>query len=138
MINSRDLEELEPATRAKCKMFIAKCKEAGIDALVTSTYRDYESQDALFARGRTAPGKRVTNVEGGQSFHNFRVAFDFVPVVDGKPMWEDIGLFTRCGVIAESCGLEWGGRWTRFKDMPHCQYTGGKTLKQFQEARNGT
>ena len=137
MINSRDLDDLEPVTQLKCRQFIGKCKEVGLDVLITSTYRDYESQDALFARGRTAPGKRVTNAEGGQSVHNFRVAFDFVPIVEGKAMWEDSKLFERCGKIAESCGLEWAGRWKGFKELAHCQYTGGKTLRQFQEAYNG-
>ena len=34
--------------------------------------------------------------------------------------------------IAESVGLEWGGRWTKFIDKPHCQYTGGLTIAQFK------
>lgn len=137
MINSRDLDDLEPVTALKCKQFIAKCHEAGVDVLITSTYRDHESQDALYARGRTAPGPKVTNAQGGQSFHNFRVAFDFVPIVDGKAMWNDLNEFKRCGKIAEALGLEWGGSWAKFKDYPHCQYTKGKTLKDLQEAHRG-
>jgi peptidoglycan L-alanyl-D-glutamate endopeptidase CwlK len=134
MINSRKLEDLAPSVRKKAEMFLAACEAAGIDILITSTYRDHESQDALYAKGRTAPGNKVTNAKGGQSFHNWRVAFDFVPMENGKPDWNDIELFTRCGEIAERCGLEWGGRW-KFKDMPHCQYTGGLKLADFQNGR---
>lgn len=138
MINSRDIAELEPVTQGKCKQFLKKCAEAGIDVIITSTFRDFESQDALYAKGRTAPGPRVTNAQAGESFHNYRVAFDFVPVVDGKAMWNDNKAFETCGKIAEACGLEWAGRWKTFKEMAHCQYLGGKTLKDFQKAHHGT
>jgi peptidoglycan L-alanyl-D-glutamate endopeptidase CwlK len=112
--------------------FIAKCAADGIDVIITSTYRDAESQAALYAQGRTAPGKRVTNAKAGQSYHNYRCAFDFVPIVNGKAAWNDSALFERCGKIAESVGLEWAGRWTRFREAAHCQYTGGLTLAQLQ------
>ena len=133
MINSRDIAELLPAVQVKCTGFVQKCKEAGIDVIITSTFRDFESQDALYAKGRTAPGKIVTNAQGGDSYHNYRVAFDFVPVVDGKAMWDDTKVFQQCGLIAEACGLEWAGRWKSFKEMAHCQFTGGKTLKQLRD-----
>lgn len=129
MINSRDLNELLPVVKAKADSFIAACKAHGIDVLITSTYRDFESQNALYAQGRTAPGAKVTNARAGQSFHNFRVAFDFVPIVNGRAQWNDIATFNKCGELAESVGLEWAGRWKTFKELAHCQYTGGLTLK---------
>ena len=132
MINSRDLKDLHPIVQAKAQAFIHSCKKAGIDVLITSTYRDNESQNALYAQGRTSPGQKVTNAKAGQSWHNYRVAFDFVPIVNGKAQWNDIGLFAKCGEIAEAHGLEWAGRWKTFKEYAHCQYTGGKTLAQLQ------
>jgi peptidoglycan L-alanyl-D-glutamate endopeptidase CwlK len=120
---------------AKASAFVTACRAAGIDVLITSTYRDNESQNALYAQGRTNLGKRVTNAKGGQSMHNHRVAFDFVPIVNGKAMWDDARAFRRCGVIAQSLGLEWGGSWTSFPDLPHCQYTGGLTLAQLQAGK---
>jgi peptidoglycan L-alanyl-D-glutamate endopeptidase CwlK len=89
----------------------------------------------LYAQGRTAPGKKVTNAKGGQSFHNWKVAFDFCPIVNGKPNWNDVALYTKCGEIAESVGLEWAGRWKSFKELAHCQYTGGLTLHDFQQGK---
>lgn len=135
MINSRNLDDLHPKVAAQCRAFIDKCKAQGIDVLITSTYRDAESQAALYAQGRSTPGKKVTNAKPGQSWHNWRVAFDFVPIVHGKAQWNDVATFERCGKIAESVGLEWAGRWTRFKELAHCQYTGGLKLADFQAGK---
>lgn len=135
MINSRKLEDLHPKVKTLCEQFIASCAKQNIDILITSTYRDIESQNALYAQGRTAQGKIVTNAKGGQSFHNYRVAFDFCPIVNGKAQWNDTALFTKCGEIGESLGLEWAGRWVKFKELAHCQYTNGVTLTDFQEGK---
>lgn len=131
MINSRNVNDLHPRTRDKALMFQQQCAERGIDIIFTSTYRDDESQEALYAQGRTKPGKIVTNVEGGHSFHNYGVAFDFVPVVNGKAVWDDDDLWEQCGVIGARCGLEWGGSWPHFRDRPHMQDTGGYTISDY-------
>lgn len=133
MVNSRKLEDLMPKVRAMAEAWVKECDEAGIDVLVTSTFRDNESQNALYAQGRTAPGNKVTNAKGGQSFHNYHCALDFVPLVNGKPNWNDTKLFTKCGEIAEKHGFEWAGRWKSFKELAHIQYTGGLTLAQLQK-----
>lgn len=135
MINSRNVSDLHPKVAILCREFIDKCTTEGIDIIITSTYRDFASQQALYNQGRTAPGKKVTNAKPGQSFHNYRVAFDFAPQVNGKIPWNDVALFTKCGEIAESVGLEWAGRWKKFKELAHCQYTNGLTLKDFQSGK---
>lgn len=132
MINSRKIEDLHPKVAAMCKRFVEECDKTGIDVLITSTYRDNESQNALYAQGRTKAGPKVTNAKAGESFHNYRVAFDFVPIVNGKADWNNTITFGKCGAIAESIGLEWAGRWVKFKELAHCQYTGGLTLADFK------
>lgn len=134
MINSRELSDLHPRVREKAKAFVAACKKAGIDVLITSTYRDNESQAELYAQGRTKPGKRVTNAKAGESYHNYRLAFDFVPIVNGKCQWGDDKLFARVGAIGESVGLEWAGRWATFKELAHLQEPGLK-LADLQAGR---
>ena len=62
MINSRSLDDLLPQVKERVEKFIANCKSHNIDLLVTSTYRDFESQAALYAQGRTTPGNIVTNI----------------------------------------------------------------------------
>ena len=133
MINSRKIADLEPGVAILCRAFVNKCLEEGIDIIITSTYRDYESQNALYAQGRTVHGRKVTGAKGGESYHNFRLAFDFAPIKNGKINWKDEELFRKCGVIAESVGLEWAGRWMKNNELAHCQHTFGKTLEQLRE-----
>ena len=135
MINSRDLKDLDPYVAGLAKQFIAACKKQGIDLLVTSTYRDNESQDALYAQGRTKAGRIVTNAKAGQSFHNYRIAFDVVPIVNGKPQWNDFRTFQKIGAIGKSVGLDWGGDWKSIKDYPHFQWTGGLSLAQLKAGK---
>lgn len=135
MINSRKITDLHPKVAMLCQQFIDNCAKNGIDIIITSTYRDDESQTALYAQGRSTPGKKVTNAKAGQSFHNYRIAFDFCPVVNGKAQWNNAATFTKCGEIAEQIGLEWAGRWKSFKELAHCQFTGGLTLKDLQAGK---
>ena len=134
MINSRSISELLPPVRARAQAFIDACAAQSIDLLITSTYRDDECQASLYAQGRTSPGSRVTNAEPGKSMHNWRVALDVVPLRAGKPVWGTTGadaqLWKRVGQIGESVGLEWAGRWSKFREFPHFQYTGGLTLSR--------
>ena len=130
MINSRDVYELLPRVQAKCIAFQSNCRREGIDILITSTFRDNESQARLYAQGRTIPGKIVTNANAGKSFHNYRVAFDFVPLVNGKAIWDDEELWVKCGELGQKAGLEWGGSW-KFKDMPHMQDTNNLTIENY-------
>ena len=134
MINSRKLEDLLPPVRERVEQMIAACKAEGIDLLVTSTYRDNASQDALYAQGRTAPGRIVTNARAGQSYHNYRCAVDVVPIRNGKAIWNAKDpVWQRIGALGKAAGLEWAGDWKRFKEFPHFQYTGGLKLAQLQK-----
>ncbi len=135
MITSRKLDDLLLPVKIKALDLIHACKEIGIDLLVTCTFRDGEAQNALYAQGRGAPGYIRTNARAGQSFHQFHVAFDVVPLRDGKPVWSTSGadaeLWQKIGALGEAQGLEWAGRWTRFREFPHFQFTGGLTLADF-------
>jgi peptidoglycan L-alanyl-D-glutamate endopeptidase CwlK len=134
MINSRNLDDLLPQVKIKVEQFIQACKDKGIDILITSTYRDMESQDALYEQGRTTQGRIVTNARGGDSYHNWRCAVDVVPIIGGKPDWDGSHpAWQQIGEIGEECGLEWAGRWKSFKELAHFQYTNGLTLAQLKE-----
>ena len=132
MINSRSLDDLIPPARVRVKAFIQACEDDGIHIIPTSTYRDNDSQDAIYAQGRTLPGNIVTNAKAGFSFHQYHCAVDIVPIVNGKCVWNDESLWERIAQHGEAQGLEWAGRWMSFKEKPHFQYTGGKTIKQLQ------
>ena len=131
MKNSRSLEDLHPGVRRRVEAFLAAARAQGIDLLVTSTYRDFESQQALYDQGRTQPGKIVTNAKPGRSWHNYGLAVDVVPLRNGKPVWDAKDpVWETVGKLGEAAGLEWAGRWTKFRELPHFQYTGGATLDQ--------
>ena len=110
--------------------------ELGIELIITSTLRDNEAQNELFAQGRTKAGRVVTNARGGDSFHNYAVAYDVVPVVAGKPIWEaENPIWQEVGRIGRECGLEWAGDWRSFREFPHFQFTNGLTLADFKAGR---
>ena len=133
MINSRKLEDLTPDAASRANKLIALCAAQGIDLLVTSTYRDFESQTALYNQGRDTDSKAkgekiVTKAKAGMSFHNYRVAFDVVPLVNGKPCWDNESVWQKIGAMGKTLGLEWAGDWKNFREFPHFQFTNGKSL----------
>lgn len=93
---SRKIEDLHPDLIPLCKQFLSDCKSAGVNILITCTYRSNDEQNALYAQGRTKSGKIVTYAKGGQSEHNYTIdgkprskAFDIVPLVNGKCVWRE-------------------------------------------------
>lgn len=125
MINSRSLDHLDPDARTVCMQHIIDCRSQGIEILVTSTWRDFEAQDALYAIGRTVHPERrvVTKARAGQSWHNYKCAWDVVPIVSGKAIWdENDPLWKEVVTIGKACGAEAGADWPLFKDLPHFQF----------------
>jgi phage tail protein X len=133
-LNQERLAQLHPGLARRGHSMVELCALAGIGVLVTQGLRSWAEQEALYARGRTAPpigpGYIVTKARGGQSFHNFGLAFDIV-VLDavGKADWDDSHpAWRKAARLGKSVGLAWGGDWKGFKDRPHFEYTGGLTL----------
>ncbi|MEY4763886.1 MAG: hypothetical protein RI907_559 [Pseudomonadota bacterium] len=110
------LPEVQPMARA----LVQKSAAAGIKIRILSGLRTYAEQDALYAKGRTAPGPKVTNARGGQSNHNFGIAFD-VGVFEGSAYLGESPKYKAVGVLGQELGLEWGGNWKDFADAPHFQ-----------------
>lgn len=117
-----DLKNLHPTLIAKMNKFITDCKAKGINVLITQGFRSFAYQNSLYEQGRTKPGRIVTNLKGGLGPHCYGWAFDFVLLENGKPDWNTRNKkWYLAGEIGEKCGLEWGGRWTKFIDLPHFQ-----------------
>ncbi|MCL5105693.1 MAG: M15 family metallopeptidase [Armatimonadetes bacterium] len=121
---------LDPEFVERLNLFEARLKHRKIDVIMTCGYRSTQEQDDLYARGRTRPGRIVTNARGGDSWHNYGLAADYAFVIDGKVTWD--GHWSIFGILAKECSLEWGGSWRRFKDRPHVQWTKGYTLAQMK------
>lgn len=116
----------------------------GVRLRFAYTLRTVEEQDALYAQGRTTAGKKVTNAKGGQSIHNYGLAFDIVLLYDkdGNGTFESASWDTKADFdkdkVADwmevtnhfkSIGWTWGGDWKRFPDYPHFEKTFGHTWK---------
>jgi peptidoglycan LD-endopeptidase CwlK len=132
---SRDIFHLHPIMQGKARQLIAKAELKGVQILIYCTYRSTAEQNILYAKGRTSPGQVLTWAKGGESKHNHTengvpaaLAFDCVPTLHGRPMWnltpETHKMWLILGKIALDVGLEWGGFWSKKKtDRPHFQIT---------------
>ena len=128
-----NIAALRKDAQGKAREWLLKCLGAGVNVKIICGNRTYQEQDALYAQGRTTAGSKVTNAPAGYSWHNFGVAWDFVVFdANGEPQWES-PLMEKCGRIAESLGLEWGGSWTTFQDTPHIQLKGLPTLAEARQ-----
>jgi peptidoglycan LD-endopeptidase CwlK len=133
MINSRKIEDLTPEAQAMFLKFKEAMDAAGIRFVVTSTYRDQEMQDYLWASGRTRKGPILTKVR--HSRHQDREAWDIAIIgSDGVISWDvkvdaDKDLipdYLEAAKIGESLGLTAGGLYKGdFKDWPHYELSRG-------------
>lgn len=126
-----DLSCLKPKVRALARALQEACKREGFLITISYGFRSCEEQEALYAKGRTEPGSIVTNARGGESFHNYGVAFDIRPVASSPEERERLRL--KAGPLGEALGLTWGGRWETFKDIPHFEYTLDYSLDDFKK-----
>lgn len=149
---SRSLDKLDQNFRVLVDLWVETLKDQGIDVLIYCTHRSIKDQNIEYRKGRSlsdikrkisslrnrgfdylanlldntrpqASRKRVTNAAGGESWHNYGLAIDFVPLINGKPAWSvkrNRKLWEKCILEAENIGLVCGHRW-RFKDSPHIQ-----------------
>lgn len=108
--------------------------------------RTIAEQDALYAKGRTLPGKKVTNAKGGSSYHNYGLAIDFCLLYDldgngsyEKLSWNVNNEWKTVALLFEDAGYEWGHRWSKLVDSPHLQKSFGYNwrglLKMYNEGK---
>ncbi|WP_459129829.1 M15 family metallopeptidase [Guggenheimella bovis] len=109
------LDELTPHTKAKALEFLERCREEGLDVVITETYRSDERQRVLYAKGRTTEGSIVTYTL--HSNHTSRRAFDICK--GGDDPYGDDAFFEQCARIGKEVGLDCGFYWKGFQDRPH-------------------
>ena len=84
-----DLDHLHPVVRRKVVAVQKKLDQENIPMRVFEAFRAPERQAFLYAKGRTAPGKKVTNAEPWESYHQYGVAADFVRFENGGWNWNN-------------------------------------------------
>ena len=111
----------------------------GVRLRFSQTLRTTKEQNDLYAQGRTVKGKIVTNAKGGQSYHNFGLAFDIVILYDRDnngsfetASWDLDKYFMQVVSFFKTKGWFWGGDFKYFKDNPHFEKTFGKTTAQLR------
>jgi peptidoglycan L-alanyl-D-glutamate endopeptidase CwlK len=106
---------------------------------VVQGLRTIEEQNALYAKGRTAPGPVVTKAKGGCSYHNYGLSIDCCWLwrqEDGSYKYDDVKSwsigpkFKKLVSWMKDNGYEWGGDWKTISDFPHFQKTMGYSWRQ--------
>ncbi len=118
--SERVIATLLPHVRPYARALFFKARELDITINIISGIRTFAEQDRLYAKGRTAPGAKVTNARGGYSNHNFGLAFD-VGIYSGNRYLPESPLYKAVGALGMELGLEWGGNWKTIVDQPHFQ-----------------
>jgi len=107
---------------------------AGVTVRILSGTRTYAEQNALYKQGRFGnPGPVVTKARGGQSNHNFGIAWD-IGIFDQGAYLPESPLYKQAGpvVLAATLGVEWGGNWVTIVDQPHYQLVTGMKISEVQ------
>lgn len=138
-LTERMIATLLPEVGALARELLASAKMHEIELCVTQAYRSSAEQAALYAKGRTAPGRIVTRAPPGYSWHEFRRAFDVAVVVGGKPTWpNDTALWATIGGLGKTLGLAWGGDFRTIIDRPHFEFHPGMTLTDARAGHDTT
>lgn len=110
------LPKAQEVARRWLKAATARARELGVEVRIIDANRTYAEQDKLFSKR-----PKVTNARGGQSWHNFGLAFDF-GVFKGSSYLGNSPHYKTLGALAKDIpNTTWGGTWTKLVDEPHIQ-----------------
>jgi peptidoglycan L-alanyl-D-glutamate endopeptidase CwlK len=119
----QNIMTLQLPAQEKARQLMSGLQKSGMGAIsarVISGTRTYAEQAEIYALGRIKPGRIVTKAAPGHSNHNFGIAWDIGLFQDGDYLEESPG-YKAAGQIGKGLGLEWGGDWSSFIDLPHYQ-----------------
>lgn len=122
-----DLQALHPYFRDKIIQLIQQCQDNGITLAIVETYRTHAKQHEYKTMGR-----KFTRSGAGRSKHQYGLAVDLVPIVDGQAQWDDKELWKKVGLTGERLGLRWGGRWRHPYDPGHFEWTNGLSTTELR------
>lgn len=129
---TRSLNSLKGIHPDLVKVMQEAIKDTPIDFTITDGVRTTAQQQALYAKGRTAAGSKVTNADGVKNKSNHQVksdgygyAVDLYPYIDGKVDFNDTHsleiIAAHIKATAKCLGIKigWGGDWVGAWDKPH-------------------
>ena len=115
--SAKNVATLHSRIQQVFRNWIAECqvlaKAHGYEYKAISGNRTWEEQAKIYAQGRSAPGKIVTNAKPGYSNHNYGIAVDMGVFKDGKYLdssnpSEAEAFHKKAATIAEKYNIEWG------------------------------
>jgi peptidoglycan L-alanyl-D-glutamate endopeptidase CwlK len=137
MTINRDFNYLHPTFKSLLIQLLDTCHDNGLDLYLFEGFRTFERQNELYAQGRTAPGRIVTQARAGYSMHCYGIAADLVfNTSQTASNWSWNGPYDQLGdIIANnfSDSLDWAGSWTSFRELPHVQLKIDYTASQLKE-----
>jgi peptidoglycan L-alanyl-D-glutamate endopeptidase CwlK len=128
--STRDLARLtgvHPALIAKIETIFVQMSGMGHPMFVAQGVRTVAQQQAIYAQGRTAPGKIVTNKDGVKFPSNHQPHADGLghavdcAFLGAKDPFDEHLPWQSYGLLVEAQGLRWGGRWSHPHDAPHAE-----------------
>ena len=126
---------LQPKAQVAARQFMILAKDAPFQVKLISGTRSYAEQNVLFNKR-----PKVTRARGGQSNHNFGIAWDVGIFVkgqyyEGKNAKETKAYVDLSKLIMPTMDklLTWGGNWKSIVDMPHYELTTNKNITQVRK-----
>jgi len=147
-IGSRTLKTvntLEANFQRRTRQWLEEMIQTGIRPLIYTGLRTMEEQAALFAIGRSKPGKIVTKARPGESYHNYGMAFDWVPMKPAAKVdlfqadWDDetafklgerVGVTFGLNAISFETGHLQDGRYATWRDIPQSKESSGTKIAE--------
>ena len=132
------IAQAHPKIREELKQYYIQCNNLlpkGVRLRFAYVYRSIAEQNVLYNQR-----PKVTNAKGGQSIHNYSLAFDYVIMLDKDNNgtfetieWDLKSPYHKVVVdYFKSKGYEWGGSWRSFPDFPHFQKAFGHTWQSLK------
>lgn len=123
--SAKIVADLQPEFGQQVYRWINDCAAEKLPVYLVEGLRSFARSNELYAQGRTKPGAIVTRAKGGKSYHNFGLAVDCVlRDARGQPTWDfdpEGPVWKRVVTLAKQRGMQWGGDWRGFRDIPHFQ-----------------
>jgi peptidoglycan L-alanyl-D-glutamate endopeptidase CwlK len=107
----RAIDTLDVGFQKQVRGWVNEMVTSRITTLIYCGQRSMEEQAALYAKGRTSKGRIVTKAKPGESYHNYGLAFDWVPLKQNPKNadlwfadWDDQTAFK----LGDQVGLSFG------------------------------
>lgn len=116
--SQRQLASLIPALQPYAAHLVNYLRSLDYPAVIVEGRRSAARQRALYAQGRTTPGRIVTNTLA--SYHTAGRAFDIAWLTPSGSVTFNVPdyFWDAAGRAGEEIGFRWGGRF-RLVDKPH-------------------